>query len=93
MTPDPIPAPAPEPGPRAAIDLAGRALVVVGAGSAHYAEGDPVGNGQAIARTCAAAGAAVACVDRDLDAANETAAAIHAAGGRAVVIHADVADP
>ena len=80
-------------GSLAADALAGRAVVVVGAGMARYRDDDPVGNGKAIALTCAAMGAAVACVDRDPDAAGETAGEIVESGGRAVAIEADVSDP
>jgi NAD(P)-dependent dehydrogenase (short-subunit alcohol dehydrogenase family) len=71
--------------------LAGRRIVVVGAGT-RILEGmeGAVGNGQAIARQAAAEGAKVACVDRSREAAEATAAKI---GDAAAVIEADVSDP
>jgi NAD(P)-dependent dehydrogenase (short-subunit alcohol dehydrogenase family) len=68
--------------------------MVVGAGSQKVEglEGTP-GNGRAIAILAAREGAAVACVDRDEDAARTTADAIAHEGGRAEVLVADVADP
>lgn len=65
--------------------LDGRVAIVMGAGSI----GDGWGNGKACAVTYARYGAAVACVDRDLDAAAETAAIIEREGGRAVALQAD----
>jgi len=55
-------------------------------------ETEPVGNGQAIARLAAREGAEVICADRDAGAAEHTAAAIRAEGGRAEVAVGDVAD-
>lgn len=66
--------------------LEGKVAVVMGAGS--IAEG--WGNGKATAVTFARAGAAVVCVDVNLDAAAETAAIIGSEGGRAIALHADV---
>jgi NAD(P)-dependent dehydrogenase (short-subunit alcohol dehydrogenase family) len=66
------------------IDLGGRVALVTGAGS---------GIGEAIARTLARAGAAVAVADLAEDAAIHVADAILAAGGRAFAVRMDVADP
>jgi NAD(P)-dependent dehydrogenase (short-subunit alcohol dehydrogenase family) len=62
----------------------GRAAVITGAGS---------GLGRATAIRLAAEGAAVACLDLVLDAAEKTAAGIRAADGRASAHRVDVADP
>jgi NAD(P)-dependent dehydrogenase (short-subunit alcohol dehydrogenase family) len=73
--------------------LAGRRIVVVGAGTRPSHDPDqPVGNGRAIAVLAAREGAAVACVDIDPDAAETTAELIRAEGGTAVTIIADVVD-
>ncbi len=64
--------------------LAGKVAMITGAGS---------GIGRAAARLFAAEGAAVAVVDRDDPAAARTAAAIGDAGGSALAVGADVADP
>ncbi len=64
-------------------DLAGRNAFVTGAGS---------GIGQGIARNLALAGVNVAVADIRKDAAEATAAAIVAAGGRAVPLALDVSD-
>jgi NAD(P)-dependent dehydrogenase (short-subunit alcohol dehydrogenase family) len=70
--------------------LAGRVALVTGAGSV----GPGSGNGRATAVLFAREGASVAVVDRDPEAAAETARLIEAeACGRAVVIEADVTDP
>lgn len=66
---------------------------MIGAGS--QPSPDPevtVGNGRAIAVLCAREGAAVACVDRNPDAAEETARLCSAEGTQAVTIVADVRD-
>jgi NAD(P)-dependent dehydrogenase (short-subunit alcohol dehydrogenase family) len=74
--------------------LLGRSIVVVGAGTRRSDDPDaPIGNGRAIAVLAAREGAAVACVDRDGSAAEETAALVAAEGGRAEVIEADVTAP
>jgi len=65
-------------------DLAGRVAIVTGAGG---------GLGQGICPSLAAAGAAVACVDRDAGRAEEIARRISNAGGRALVVESDVSDP
>jgi NAD(P)-dependent dehydrogenase (short-subunit alcohol dehydrogenase family) len=73
--------------------LAGRRVVVVGAGTRASDESDaPVGNGRAIAVLAAREGAAVACVDMDGDAAAATVAWIERENGRACAAVADVAD-
>jgi NAD(P)-dependent dehydrogenase (short-subunit alcohol dehydrogenase family) len=74
--------------------LAGRRVVVVGAGSRPNDDPDhPIGNGRAISVLAAREGASIACVDVDQAAAGETVRMIAAGGGRAVAIAADVADP
>jgi NAD(P)-dependent dehydrogenase (short-subunit alcohol dehydrogenase family) len=73
--------------------LAGRRILVVGAGSLPCDDADaPIGNGRAIAILCAREGAAVACADRDESAARETAERIASEGNRAVIAIADVTD-
>ncbi|MHB8465435.1 MAG: SDR family NAD(P)-dependent oxidoreductase [Acidimicrobiales bacterium] len=73
-------------------DLAGRRVLVVGAGTQASDDPDaPVGNGRAIAVAAARAGASVICADRDAAAAGETAAWIEKEGGAAEIIVADVA--
>lgn len=75
--------------------MAGRRLLVVGAGQQRYEAPPPapLGNGRAIAQLCAREGAAVACLDRDAVAARETVGHIAAAGGRAWPVTADIAVP
>jgi NAD(P)-dependent dehydrogenase (short-subunit alcohol dehydrogenase family) len=65
---------------RAAGRLTGKRAIVTGAGS---------GIGRASARLFAAEGAALLAVDRSLEAAQETASMIRAAGGRATAVAAD----
>jgi NAD(P)-dependent dehydrogenase (short-subunit alcohol dehydrogenase family) len=73
--------------------LAGRTVLVVGAGTQRSDEPDaPVGNGRAIAILAARAGATVVCADRDAAAADETARQITAEGGTAVTVIGDVSD-
>jgi NAD(P)-dependent dehydrogenase (short-subunit alcohol dehydrogenase family) len=70
--------------------LAGRRVLVVGGGQqSHGSEEPPVGNGRAIAITCARQGAAVAVADVDLRSAEETAALVRGEGGKAVALAAD----
>lgn len=60
-----------------------------------YGAGGPPGqlsNGRAAAITYARAGAVVACIDREMLAAQETAQQIQAEGGRALALAADVTD-
>ncbi len=73
--------------------LAGRRVLVVGAGTRPSDDPDaPIGNGRAISVLAAREGAAVACADVDRDAAAETARLVEAEGGRAEVIVGDVTD-
>jgi NAD(P)-dependent dehydrogenase (short-subunit alcohol dehydrogenase family) len=73
--------------------LAGRRIVVVGAGTRASDDPDaPMGNGRAIAVLAAREGATVACVDRDAGAAEETARLVAAEGAKAAVVVGDVAD-
>jgi len=74
--------------------LAGRKVLVVGAGTRPTDDPDaPIGNGRAIAITAGRAGAAVACADKDTEAATFTASLVEAEGATAHVLTADVADP
>lgn len=66
--------------------LKGKSAIVFGAGSS----GPGWGNGKAAAVLYAREGARVACVDVDMEAAEETAAIIASEGGQAVAIAADV---
>jgi NAD(P)-dependent dehydrogenase (short-subunit alcohol dehydrogenase family) len=71
--------------------LAGRRVLVVGAGTQHTNDPDaPVGNGRAIAVLAAREGAAVVVADRDRTAAEETAAWIDREGGSSLVTVGDV---
>jgi NAD(P)-dependent dehydrogenase (short-subunit alcohol dehydrogenase family) len=73
--------------------LAGRRVLVVGAGTQTSADPDaPLGNGRAISVLAARRGATVICADRDRGAAEETAKLVEAEGGSAEVLTADVAD-
>jgi len=75
------------------IRLAGRRILVVGAGTRPSPEPDaPMGNGRAIAKLAAREGAAVACADVDRAAAEETARMVELEGGKAHVIVGDVSD-
>jgi NAD(P)-dependent dehydrogenase (short-subunit alcohol dehydrogenase family) len=66
----------------------GRTAMVFGAGSV----GEGWGNGKASAVLYAREGAAVVCIDRDPDAAEETRRLIEGEGGRAIAVEADVTD-
>lgn len=74
--------------------LAGRRVIVVGAGQRKSPPDEPVpyGNGRAMAVLFAREGAQVACVDVAADAAQATVAEIVAGGGRAFAEVADVRD-
>jgi NAD(P)-dependent dehydrogenase (short-subunit alcohol dehydrogenase family) len=74
--------------------LAGRRVLVVGAGTRPSPEPDPpIGNGRAIAVLAAREGASVVCADRDRAAADATAGLAEAEGATARVVVGDVADP
>jgi NAD(P)-dependent dehydrogenase (short-subunit alcohol dehydrogenase family) len=73
--------------PAAAFSLAGKVALVAGGGS----RGAGIGTGRATAIVFARAGARVLVVDRDLDAADDTVAAITAEGGEAVSFGTDLA--
>jgi NAD(P)-dependent dehydrogenase (short-subunit alcohol dehydrogenase family) len=74
--------------------LAGRRILVVGAGTRPSPEPDaPIGNGRATALLCAREGARVACADVDEAAARETLERIEKEGGEAALVVADVARP
>ena len=74
--------------------LAGRRILVVGAGSQGVGDPEaPAGNGQAIAVLAAREGAAVAVVDVVPKAAMETVQLVEAEGGTAATVIADVAEP
>ncbi len=66
--------------------LKGKVAIVTGAGSMRSG----MGNGKATAILFAREGAKVACVDWNLDAAEETVALIKGEGGEAIAIQADV---
>jgi NAD(P)-dependent dehydrogenase (short-subunit alcohol dehydrogenase family) len=73
--------------------LAGRKVLVVGAGTRSSPEPEPpIGNGRAIALLCAREGAAVACADADAESARETLARIEKEGGRGCLVVGDVSD-
>jgi NAD(P)-dependent dehydrogenase (short-subunit alcohol dehydrogenase family) len=67
--------------------MANKVAMVVGAGQA---PGDVVGNGRATALLFAREGAVVICIDKSLDAAEETAALIRDEGGDALALEADI---
>jgi len=74
--------------------LAGRRIVVVGAGQRKVVDEDPpIGNGRAMSILFAREGAHVACVDVSAEAADETVRLITDEGGTAFAEVADVADP
>jgi len=67
--------------------LENKTAMIVGAGQS---PGETVGNGRAVALLFAREGAEVACVDRSLDAAEETAALVREEGGKAIALAADI---
>lgn len=69
--------------------LAGKTGIIVGAGQA---VGEGIGNGRAAALLFARAGARLLLADRDLDAAEETAALVREEGGQATALRADWCD-
>jgi NAD(P)-dependent dehydrogenase (short-subunit alcohol dehydrogenase family) len=74
--------------------LAGRRILIVGAGQQRSDEADPpFGNGRAMSVLFAREGAAVACADRSDTAARATVELIDQDGGTAVALTADVCDP
>lgn len=75
-------------------NLAGRTVLVVGAGTRPSPEPDaPPGNGRAIAVDAARAGATVICADRDPEAVEVTADLVRDEGATAHVLLADVSEP
>jgi NAD(P)-dependent dehydrogenase (short-subunit alcohol dehydrogenase family) len=74
--------------------LAGRRVVVIGAGQTNYdLEDQPIGNGRAIALLAAREGAAIVAADRDQTSAAETVELITREGGTASTFVADVTEP
>lgn len=67
----------------------GRAAIIFGGGQT---PGETIGNGRATAIVLAREGARLVIVDRDLAAAEETAAIIRAEGGQAVAVSAQVTE-
>ena len=73
--------------------LAGRRIVVVGAGQRKIVDEDPpIGNGRAMSVLFAREGAHVACIDVSKDAADNTVAQITSEGGKAFTEVVDVSD-
>ncbi len=71
--------------------LAGRRIVVVGAGQRRIIDEDPpIGNGRAMSVLFAREGAHVACIDVNKDAADNTVAQIISEGGKAFTDVVDV---
>jgi len=74
--------------------LAGRKILVVGAGQQNYdLEDPPIGNGRAISRLLAREGARLAVADVDVAAARETARQVQGEGTTPVTIVADASQP
>jgi NAD(P)-dependent dehydrogenase (short-subunit alcohol dehydrogenase family) len=73
--------------------LVGQKVLVLGAGQRDGPAGSPLGNGRAMCMLFAREGADVACVDRDMASAEETAKLARTIGARAIPICADAADP
>ena len=73
--------------------LAGRRIIVVGAGQRQIIDEEPpVGNGRAMSVLFAREGAAVACIDVNKEAADNTVAQITSEGGKAFADIVDVSD-
>jgi NAD(P)-dependent dehydrogenase (short-subunit alcohol dehydrogenase family) len=73
--------------------LAGRKIIVVGAGQRKIVDEEPpIGNGRAMSVLFAREGAHVACIDINRDAADNTVAQITSEGGKAFTEVVDVAD-
>jgi Enoyl-(Acyl carrier protein) reductase len=73
--------------------LAGRRIIVVGAGQRKIIDEDPpIGNGRAMSVLFAREGAHVACIDVNKEAADNTVAQIASEGGKAFTEVVDVAD-
>jgi NAD(P)-dependent dehydrogenase (short-subunit alcohol dehydrogenase family) len=73
--------------------LAGRRIVVVGAGQRNIIDAEPpIGNGRAMSVLFAREGAHVACIDVNKEAADNTVAQITSEGGKAFAYVADVSD-
>ncbi|MBR0932574.1 SDR family NAD(P)-dependent oxidoreductase [Bradyrhizobium jicamae] len=73
--------------------LAGRRIIVVGAGQRNTVDEDPpVGNGRAMSVLFAREGATVACLDINREAADDTVAQITREGGKAFTDVVDVSD-
>jgi len=73
--------------------LAGRRIIVVGAGQRKIIDEDPpIGNGRAMSVLFAREGASVACIDVDKEAADSTVAQITSEGGKAFADIVDVSD-
>jgi len=74
--------------------LAGRRILVVGAGQMEYGLDDPpIGNGRAISLLCGREGAHLACADREMPSVEETVRRVIDDGGEALSIVADVTQP
>ena len=73
--------------------LAGRRVIVVGAGQRKIVDAEPpIGNGRAMAVLFAREGAQVACIDLNKEAADNTVAQITSEGGEAFTCYVDVSD-
>ena len=73
--------------------LAGRRIIVVGAGQRKIIDEEPpIGNGRAMAVLFAREGAEVACIDVNKEAADNTVAQITSEGGKAFACYVDVSD-
>jgi NAD(P)-dependent dehydrogenase (short-subunit alcohol dehydrogenase family) len=69
--------------------LEGRRILVVGAGQRVSDSSNVVGNGRAMSILFAREGAAIVCVDKNVESAGETAAMITSTGGRALSVGCD----